>query len=93
MIPQHVDNCDCRFTHKDYATSDGIKNLATYEIYYRCLSNGITAGEGTMWKVIYESDPEVARERELAGWGVLPSHWGATRRAVHAKAIRGGMTE
>jgi hypothetical protein len=91
MTAQHVDNCDCQFTRKDYATADGIKNLATYEIYYRCLSNGVTPGTGTMWKVRYESDPtveeirqremkeriskfatsdpEVARERELAGWG------------------------
>ena len=91
MIPRHVDDCDCQFTRREYVTADGIKTLPTYEIDYRCLSNGVTAGKGTMWKVRYEpdpeveeirqsevkerisrfatSDPEVAKERELAGWG------------------------
>jgi len=67
MAAQHVDACDCQFTRSDYATADGIKNLPTYEIDHRCRANGVTPGKGTMWKVRYASESEVASERELAG--------------------------
>ena len=53
-MPQHHDNCICKFNHKDYVTADGIKNLATYEMDSRCRSNGVTAGKGTMWIVVWD---------------------------------------
>ena len=64
MPAQHVDNCDCQFTRSDYATADGIKNLATYEIDHRCRANGVTPGKGTMWKVRYESEQDSEKGRK-----------------------------
>ena len=58
-MPEHIDSCTCQFNHKDYVTSDGIRNLATYEIDSRCHNNGIRASEGTMWRVEYELDAMV----------------------------------
>ena len=52
-MAQHHDNCICRFNHKDYATADGIRNLATYEIDSRCRANGVTAGIGTVWTITW----------------------------------------
>jgi len=63
MTSLHINNCDCQFTHKDCVTADGIRNLSTYEIDYRCLSNGVKAGTGTVWK-IYESDSTIEEIRQ-----------------------------
>ena len=51
-MPDHIDNCTCQFSHKDYATADGIRNLATYEIDSHCYTNGIRASQGTMWIIM-----------------------------------------
>ena len=56
MTSLHIDNCKCQFSHKDYITAEGRRNLSTYKIDYRCYGNGVTAGTGTMWKVEYELD-------------------------------------
>jgi len=52
-MPDHIDNCTCQFSHKDYATADGIRNLATYEIDSHCYTNGIRASQGTMWTITW----------------------------------------
>ena len=52
-MPNHIDNCTCQINHKDYATANGIRNLATYEIDSRCHANGVTAGTGTMWTITW----------------------------------------
>ena len=52
-MPDHIDNCTCQFSHRDYATADGIRNLATYEIDSHCSTNGIRASQGTMWIIMW----------------------------------------
>ena len=52
-MPDHIDNCTCQISHKDYATADGIRNLATYEIDSHCYTNGIRASQGTMWTITW----------------------------------------
>ena len=52
-MPDHIDSCICQFSHKDYVTADGIRNLATYEIDSHCYTNGIRASQGTMWIIMW----------------------------------------
>ena len=51
----HIENCSCEFKHFDAMTSEGIKNLTTYEIDYYCHMNGVKAGEGTIWRIGHRS--------------------------------------
>jgi len=47
----HIDACLCNIKHDDVITSEGKKNLTTYEIDYYCHMNGVRAGEGTTWAI------------------------------------------
>ena len=49
---EHVDNCKCRISHKDFITSRGTRNLPTYEIDASCHQNGISADSiSMMWTI------------------------------------------
>ena len=52
----HVYGCFCRFKHFDAITAEGERNLTTYEIDYDCHMNGVTAGKGTGWTIIFPKE-------------------------------------
>jgi len=62
---KHLDDCWCRLTHDDHMTSEGIRNLVTYEIDYYCHMSGVTAGAGTMWKIVEGDDENHDKISEL----------------------------